>query len=136
VEIPGFPVAAVPVTMEADLAEMEEQERKEFLQDAGRDDLALNDLIRVVYDALGLITFYTAANNILQAWPVVEGTSASKAAGKIHTDMEDRFVRATVVGHEDMIASAGMSAARSKGVARTEGRDYVVRDGDVMEIAF
>jgi GTP-binding protein YchF len=135
-EIPGFTVSAVPVTMDSELAEMEDEERREFLADTGRDELAVNGLIRDVYRALGLITFYTAANDILQAWPVVGGTTASRAAGRIHTDMEERFVRAAVVAHEDLKRLGSMSAARSDGLVRTEGRDYVVQDGDVIEVAF
>jgi len=135
-EIPGFPVTGVPVTMDTEIAEMQGDERAEFLREMGREELAVNVLIRTVYDALGLVTFYTAAHNILQAWPVVAGTTAADAAGRIHTDMKDRFVRATVVAARDLRECGSLSAARSRGVARTEGRDYVVQDGDVMEIAF
>ena len=135
-EMPGLPVVAVPVTMEAELASMSEAERSEFLQGMARTELAVVSLVREAYNALGLITFYTTANDILQAWPVPDGTTAHKAAGRIHTDMEKKFVRAGIVTFEDLVKCGNVASARSEGLLRTEGKDYVVRDGDVMEVIF
>lgn len=135
-EMPGLPVVAVPVTMEAELASMSEAERSEFLQGMARTELAIVSLVREAYNALGLITFYTTANDILQAWPVPDGTTASQAAGRIHTDMEKKFVRAGIATFEDLVKCGNVASARSEGLLRTEGKDYVVRDGDVMEVMF
>ncbi len=135
-EMPGLSVVTVPVTMEAELASMSEAERSEFLQGMARTELAVVSLVREAYNALKLITFYTTANDILQAWPVPDGTSAPGAAGRIHTDMEKKFVRAGIVTFNDLVKYGDVASTRSEGHLRTEGKDYVVRDGDVMEVIF
>jgi GTP-binding protein YchF len=135
-EMSGLPVVAVPVTMEAELASMNKAERSEFLKGMDRTSMAAVSLVREAYKALGLITFYTTVNDILQAWPIPDGIAASQAAGRIHTDMEKKFARAGIVTFEDLVKCGSVASARSEGLLRTEGKDYVVRDGDIMEVMF
>ena len=96
----------------------------------------LEKLIRVGYDLLGLISFYTTVGDELRAWTVKRGTRAPQAAGKVHTDMEQGFIRAEVISFEDFIAAGSESAAREKGLMSSEGKDYVVRDGEVIQFRF
>ncbi|MBW2673668.1 MAG: redox-regulated ATPase YchF, partial [Deltaproteobacteria bacterium] len=122
--------------MEAEIALLPEEDRREFLEDLGLRESGLQKLIRAGYDLLGLITFYTAAGDQLRAWTIPEDTGASRAAGKIHTDMERGFIRAEVLHYEDFVKVGGISAAKEKGLVRIEGRDHRIADGDIVYFRF
>jgi len=122
--------------LEAELAELPEQEREEFRKELGLEGSSLDRLIRVGYDILKLVTFYTTVSSELRAWTVSRGTPAPKAAGKIHSDMERGFIRAEAISFGDLIASGSEHAAREKGLLRSEGKDYVIQDGDVVHFRF
>lgn len=122
--------------LEAELTELDEAEREEFRRELGLEGSSLDRLIRVGYDVLNLITFYTAVNLDLRAWTVPKGTSAPKAAGKIHSDMERGFIRAEVIPYEEFIACGSEHAARERGLLRSEGKDYVLQDGDIVHFRF
>jgi hypothetical protein len=132
----GAPVVIVCGDLEAEMAELKEEERAEFLRDLGLAESALNQLIRAGYGILSLITFYTTVGPELRAWTVSRGTRAPQAAGKIHTDMERGFIRAEVIAFPDFLSAGSMAAARDKGLTRVEGKDYVVQDGDILHIRF
>ncbi|MDO9514771.1 MAG: redox-regulated ATPase YchF [Syntrophales bacterium] len=122
--------------MEAEIAVLPEEDRREFLEDLGLRESGLQKLIRTGYNLLGLITFYTTVGSELRAWTVPEGTRASHAAGKIHTDMERGFIRAEVLHYEDFVRAGSISAAKEKGLIGIEGRGYVIDDGDVVYFRF
>jgi hypothetical protein len=122
--------------LEAELSELQEEEREEFRRELGLEGSSLERLIEVGYDILGLVTFYTTVSSELRAWTVSRGTSAPKAAGKIHTDMERGFIRAEVVPFSDFLACGSEHAAREKGLLRSEGRDYLIQDGDIIHFRF
>ncbi len=122
--------------LEAEMAELPPEERAEFLKEMGLAESALHQLIRVGYQLLHLITFYTAVGTELKAWTVPAGTPAPQAAGKIHSDMERGFIRAEVVSCQEFFKAGSMAAAREKGWIRIEGKDYVVQDGDILHIRF
>ncbi len=122
--------------MEAEIALLPEEERREFLEDLGLRESGLQKLIRTGYNLLGLITFYTTVGSELRAWTIPEGTSASHAAGKIHTDMERGFIRAEVLHYEDFVRAGSISAAKEKGLIGIEGRGYVIDDGDIVYFRF
>ncbi len=124
--------------MEAEIAELEDPEDRElFLADLGLEETGLDRLAREAYALLGLITFYTyVGGKELRAWPIPSGMEAPRAAGRIHTDMERGFIRAEVVAFADYIELGGESGARSVGQLRSEGKDYVLRDGDVVRFRF
>ena len=132
----GAKVITICGDMEAEIAMLPEDERKDFLDDLGLRESGLQKLIRTGYDLLGLITFYTTAGKELRAWTVEKGTKASKAAGKIHSDMERGFIRAEVLNYSDFITFKGMSEAKEKGLVRIEGRDYTICDGDIVYFRF
>jgi len=122
--------------LEMELMELEEGERGAFMEEAGLREMAAARLIRACYDVLGLCTFFTVVSDKLRAWTVRSGATAPEAAGKIHTDMERGFIRAEVVSFGDLIACGGMKEAKAAGKLRMEGRDYGVRDGDVITFHF
>ncbi|TFG93312.1 MAG: redox-regulated ATPase YchF [Syntrophobacterales bacterium] len=122
--------------MEAEIAVLPEEDRREFLEDLGLRESGLQKLIRTGYNLLGLITFYTTVGSELRAWTIPEGTKASHAAGKIHTDMERGFIRAEVLHYEDFLRAGSISAAKEKGLIGIEGRGYVIDDGDIMYFRF
>jgi len=130
------PVVVICGDLEAELAELPPQERMEFLREMGLAESALNQLIRVGYELLHLITFYTTVGPELRAWTVSRGTRVPQAAGKIHTDMERGFIRAEVISFNDFVAAGSMPAAREKGLIRVEGKEYIVHDGDILHIRF
>lgn len=129
-------VLAVSGQIEAELLDLDFEDRLAFLADLGLSETGLNRLILASYDLLDLITFYTLANGKLQAWQLVEGIAAPQAAGKIHTDMEKGFIRAEVAAYEDLVNEGTYDKLRGAGKLHTEGRDYVVKDGDVIEFLF
>jgi ribosome-binding ATPase YchF (GTP1/OBG family) len=130
------PVVVICGDLEAEMAELPEVERVEFLKEMGLAESALNQLIRVGYSLLHLITFYTTVGPELRAWTVPRGTRVPQAAGKIHTDMERGFIRAEVISFNEFMTTGSMPAAREKGLIRVEGKDYIVQDGDILHIRF
>lgn len=122
--------------LEAEIAQLPEDERKDFMDDLGLDESGLEKLIRAGYGLLGYITFYTTVGPELRAWTIVSGTKAPEAAGRIHTDMERGFIRAEVLHYADFIKTGNLAAAREKGLVRSEGRDYVMQDGDIVLFRF
>ena len=132
----GAEVVAFSARLEAEIEDLEPGEVEEFLEAYGIESLGLEEFAARCYALLGLITFFTTESGECRAWPLREGDTAVRAAGRIHTDMEQGFVRAEVIGWEDFLAHGSFQAAREKGAARVEGRDYVVRDGDVILFRF
>jgi GTP-binding protein YchF len=122
--------------IEMEIAQLSPEEAKAFLDDLGIQEPALNKLIHVSYDLLGLISFLTVGEDEVRAWTITKGTSAHKAAGKIHSDIERGFIRAEVIHYGDFISSGNMHAARDKGLLRLEGKTYEVRDGDIINFRF
>ena len=108
----------------------------DFLREMGLSESALNQLIRVGYGILHLITFYTTVGTELRAWTIPRGTHVPQAAGKIHTDMERGFIRAEVISFAEFTAAGSMAQAREKGLIRVEGKDYIVQDGEILHIRF
>lgn len=129
-------VFVVCAEIEAEISELEEEERKEFLEAMGLTESGLEKLIRASYSLLGLISYLTAGETETRAWTITKGTKAPQAAGKIHSDFERGFIRAEIVRYEDLISLGSLNAAREKGLLRSEGKDYVVQDGDVILFKF
>ena len=117
-----------------DLAQMDAEEEAEFREAVGAGESGMNRIIRLSYDVVGLITFLTIGDDEVRAWELPKGTTASRAAGRIHTDFEQGFIRAEVVEFDDLVTCGGFAEARKRGVLRQEGKDYVVQDGDVMHV--
>ncbi len=132
----GAEVLPVCAQLEADMAEMEAEEKALFLSDLGLESAGLDRLIRAGYRLLGLISFLTAGPKEVRAWTITDGTKAPQAAGKIHTDFGRGFIRAEVVAYDDLIACGSVNAAKEKGLVRSEGKDYVMHDGDVVVFRF
>lgn len=132
----GAPVVAICAKIEAELADMDEADRVAFLRDLGLAEPGLNRLIRAAYQLLGLQTFFTVGEKEVRAWTIRIGDTAPKAAGAIHTDFERGFIRAQTIAYDDFIAYGGEQGAKEAGKMRAEGKDYVVRDGDVMHFLF
>ncbi|MEX2961235.1 redox-regulated ATPase YchF [Microbulbifer sp. TYP-18] len=122
--------------LEAEIAELEDEEKQEFLDELGMEEPGLNRVIRAGYQLLGLHTYFTAGPKEVRAWTVPLGATAPQAAGKIHTDFEHGFIRAEVVSYADFVAHNGESGAKEAGKWRLEGKDYVVADGDVIHFRF
>ncbi|MBU4321472.1 MAG: redox-regulated ATPase YchF [Nitrospinae bacterium] len=122
--------------IEMEIAQLSPEEAEAFLNDLGIHEPALNRLIHVSYDLLGLISFLTVVEDEVRAWTIKKGTDAQKAAGKIHSDIERGFIRAEVVSFDDFISHGSMSAAREKGLLRLEGKTYEVKDGDIINFRF
>ncbi len=132
----GFEVFVVCAQIEQEIAELEEDEKKMFLEDLGLAESGLEKLIRASYHLLGLISYLTAGEPEVRAWTIKKGTKAPQAAGKIHTDFERGFIRAEVVAYDDLIACGSYTAAKEKGLVGLEGKEYVVKDGDIMLFRF
>jgi ribosome-binding ATPase len=132
------PANVVPFSakIEAELAELPEEDRRGFLETLGLDSAGLDRLIRAGYELLGLQTYFTAGEQEVRAWTIHRGDTAPVAAGVIHTDFERGFIRAETVGYDDFVANSGWKGARERGVVRSEGKEYVVQDGDVMLFRF
>jgi len=122
--------------LEAELSELKEEEREEFRRELGLEGSSLDRLIEVGYGILDLITFYTTVGSELKAWTVRKGTLASKAAGKIHSDMERGFIRAEIISFSDFVACGSEPAAKERGWLRSEGKDHPVQDGDIIHFRF
>jgi ribosome-binding ATPase YchF (GTP1/OBG family) len=132
----GAPVVAICASLEAQIADMSEEDKKVFLADAGLTEPGLHRLSRAAYTLLGLQTYFTAGEKEVRAWTVPQGATAPQAAGAIHTDFERGFIRAEVAAYDDFVACGGEQGAKEAGKLRLEGKDYVVRDGDVMHFRF
>lgn len=129
-------VFVVCAQIEQEIAELEDDEKKMFLEDLGLSESGLEKLIKASYRLLGLISYLTAGEPEVRAWTITKGTKAPQAAGKIHSDFERGFIRAEVVSYKDLIACGSHNAAKEKGLIRLEGKDYVVQDGDIMLFRF
>lgn len=129
-------VLSVCGKIEMEIAQLSPDEAAAFLDDLGIAEPALHKLIHVSYDLLGLISFLTVGEDEVRAWTIQRGTSAQKAAGKIHSDIERGFIRAEVISCDDFMASGGMAGARDRGLLRLEGKTYEVRDGDIINFRF
>ncbi len=132
----GARVVVICGKLEAEISELENDEKQAFLQDMGLEEPGLDRLIRSGYELLGLITYFTAGVKEVRAWTIVNGTKAPGAAGVIHTDFEKGFIRAEVIAFNDYVACSGESGAKEKGLMRLEGKEYLVKDGDVMHFRF
>ena len=135
-ETEGAQVVVICAKVEAEIAELDADEAKEFLADLGLDASGLDRLIHAAFDLLGLMTFLTAGADECRAWTIAKGTPAVKAAGKIHSDIERGFIRAEIVNYDDLIRLGSITAARDKGLVRLEGKDYIMQDGDVTYFRF
>lgn len=132
----GSVVVAVCAAVEADIAQLDPQERSEFMKDLGLEEPGLNRVIRAGYTLLNLQTYFTAGVKEVRAWTIPIGATAPQAAGKIHTDFEKGFIRAQTISYLDFIACKGEQGAKEAGKMRAEGKDYIVKDGDVMNFLF
>ncbi|CAM3217045.1 redox-regulated ATPase YchF [Rhodothermus bifroesti] len=132
----GTSVVVICAELEAQLAELDDNERQAFLRALGLEQSGLERLIRAAYDLLGLITFFTVGPKEARAWTIRRGTKAPQAAGMIHSDFERGFIRAETIAYEDYVRCGSEVAAREAGLLRSEGREYVVQDGDVMLFRF
>ena len=122
--------------IEMEIAQLSPEEARAFLDDLGIQEPALNKLIHVSYDLLGLISFLTVGEDEVRAWTITKGTSAHNAAGKIHSDIERGFIRAEVINYEDFVSCGAMHAAKERGLLRLEGKTYEVKDGDIINFRF
>ena len=132
----GATVVPVCAAIEAEIAQLEEAERADFLKDLGLTEPGLNRVIRAGYELLGLLTYFTAGVKEVRAWTVRRGSTAPQAAGVIHTDFEHGFIRAEVISFEEFVRCRGEAGAKEAGKMRLEGKEYVVREGDVMHFRF
>ncbi|MBQ9941167.1 MAG: redox-regulated ATPase YchF [Clostridia bacterium] len=132
----GSGVIPICAGIEAELSELEDDEKQMFLSDLGLKESGLNRLIKESYSLLGLISFLTAGQPEVRAWTITNGTKAPQAAGKIHSDIERGFIRAEVIAYDDLISCGSMAAAKEKGLVRSEGKEYLMKDGDVVLFRF
>ena len=129
-------VISVCAGIEAEIAQLDDEEKALFLADLGIEESGLDHLVRASYSLLGLISYLTAGPKEVRAWTIVNGTKAPQAAGKIHSDFERGFIRAEIIAFDDLVACGSMNAAKEKGLVRSEGKDYVIKDGDVVLFRF
>ena len=132
----GSGVVVVSARIESEIAELSDEEATAFLADLGLEESGLTKLIKASYSLLGLINYFTAGEMEARAWTIVEGTKAPQAAGKIHSDIEKGFIRAEIVSFGDLEACGSQNAAKEKGLVRLEGKDYIMKDGDVTHFRF
>ncbi len=132
----GAEVVALCAAIEAEIADLEDADKQDFLESMGLEEPGLDRLIRAGYKLLGLQTYFTAGVKEVRAWTIHVGDTAPQAAGVIHTDFERGFIRAQTIAYEDFIAYKGEAGAKEAGKMRAEGKEYVVRDGDVMNFLF
>lgn len=129
-------VITVSARIEADIAELESDEAGIFLEDIGLEESGLDRVVKTSYNLLNLITFFTGNEKEVHAWTVKRGSTAPEAAGKVHTDMQRGFIRAEVISYSDLMAAGSISKAREEGVLRLEGKDYIIKDGDICLFRF
>jgi ribosome-binding ATPase YchF (GTP1/OBG family) len=130
------PIVAICAAIESEIADLEDEDKEAFLADMGMDEPGLDRLIRGAYKLLGLQTYFTAGVKEVRAWTIHVGDTAPKAAGVIHTDFERGFIRAQTISYDDYIAYKGEAGAKEAGKMRAEGKEYVVKDGDVLNFLF
>jgi len=135
-EAQGSVVVPVCAAIEAEIADLSDEDKQVFLEDMGMDEPGLNRVIRAAYSLLGLQTYFTAGVKEVRAWTIHVGDTAPQAAGVIHSDFEKGFIRAETISYEDFVACGGEAGAKEKGKMRLEGKDYVVKDGDVVHFRF
>jgi ribosome-binding ATPase YchF (GTP1/OBG family) len=126
----------VSAKLESEIAELEPEEGTLLLKEMGFEEGALDRFVRACYDLLEVVTFFTIKGVETRGWVVRNGTTVREAAGKIHSDMRDKFIRADVISFGDFISCEGMTTAREKGLVRTEGKHYIVKDGDIVLVKF
>ncbi|MDF2521211.1 MAG: ychF [Clostridia bacterium] len=130
-------VVVVSAQIEEEISQLPPEERKEFLNDLGLEKSGLDKLVQASYDLLGLMSFLTAGPTESRAWTIKKGTPAPQAAGKIHSDIERGFIRAEIISYDDLMACGGsMAAAKEKGLVRIEGKEYIMKDGDIVNFRF
>ncbi len=129
-------VVVISAQVEAELIELPEEDRADFLESLGVEEGGLKSLIRATYTLLGLRTYFTSGEKETRAWTITAGMSAPQAAGVIHTDFERGFIRAETVGYDDLVKSGSLGSAKEKGLVRSEGKEYIVKEGDVMLFRF
>ncbi|HIC91397.1 MAG TPA: redox-regulated ATPase YchF [Syntrophaceae bacterium] len=130
------PWVAICGDVESEIREFREEEQLEFLLSLGLRESGLDKLVKMAYQLLGLVTFYTIVGTELRAWPILAGTSALTCAGKVHSDMERGFIKTEVIAFDDFMKVGSMAKARAEGLIRLEGRDYIVQDGDILHFRF
>lgn len=130
------PIVAICAAIEAEIADMDDADKQDFLADMGMEEPGLNRLIRAAFSLLGLQTYFTAGVKEVRAWTIHQGDTAPQAAGVIHTDFERGFIRAQTIGFDDYIAHKGEQGAKEAGKMRAEGKEYIVKDGDVLNFLF
>ena len=135
-EAEGAQVLVICASAEEEISQMEPEEKQMFLEDMGIGESGLDRLVTLGYSLLGLISYLTAGPKEVRAWTIEKGTKAPQAAGKIHSDFERGFIRAEIVAYDDLIREGSMNACREKGLVRSEGKDYVMKDGDVTLFRF
>ncbi|MHB8764285.1 MAG: redox-regulated ATPase YchF [Deferrisomatales bacterium] len=133
---PQVAVTFLCATIEQEISELSPEDARAFLDDLGLESSATDRIIRSSYELLGLMSFFTMGEDECRAWTIRRGTKAPQAAGAIHTDLERGFIRAEVVGYDDFVAAGSQAACREKGLLRLEGKEYVVQDGDILNIRF
>lgn len=132
----GAQVIPVCASLEEELSQMDSDEQTVFMEELGIAESGLDRLIKASYTLLGLISFLTSGEDECRAWTITKGTKAPQAAGKIHSDFERGFIRAEVIAYDDMVSCGSEKAAREKGLMRSEGKEYVVQDGDIILFRF
>jgi GTP-binding protein YchF len=132
----GNGVFVISARIEEEIADLDEDEKAEYLETLGIKESGLDKLIKASYDLLGMMSFLTAGEKETRAWTIKKGTKAPQAAGKIHSDFERGFIRAEVINYQDLLDCGSLAAAREKGLVRSEGKDYVVQDGDTILFRF
>ena len=135
-ESEGSAVMPVSARIEEEISQLDPEEKQMFLQELGMSESGLDRLIKASYSLLGLISYLTAGEPEVRAWTITKGTKAPQAAGKIHSDFERGFIRAEVVSFDDLMNCGSMTAAKEKGLVRSEGKDYVMKDGDIVLFRF
>ena len=129
-------ILPISARIEEEISTLEPDEKELFLAELNLNESGLDRLIKKSYELLGLISYLTSGADETRAWTITKGTKAPQAAGKIHTDFERGFIRAEVVAYDDLIANGSMTAAKEKGLVRSEGKEYVVKDGDIILFRF
>ncbi len=132
----GSSVFVICAKIEEEISELDDDEKREFLDDMGIKDSGLDKLVAASYELLGLISYLTAGEQETRAWTITIGTKAPGAAGRIHTDFERGFIKAEIVHYDDLVECGNITAAKEKGLVRMEGKEYVVKDGDVILFRF
>ena len=138
-KVEGFNYKIIPISakIESEISEIEDKEEKKiFLNELGLEESGLDKIIKYSYDLLNLITYFTSGKEESKAWTITKGTNAKRAAGKIHSDIEEGFIRAEIVSYSDFLNNKGWDGVKEKGVCRTEGKEYIMKDGDVVFFLF